>query len=105
MNRSRWKHQYLKFFSRENYEKHEKNVVHFVKRQKQHFKKFISKSSSDNKAILELSLAFLTNKSSLSSDSIAIKGKDKFIKGEKELVAIFNNYYIHIVEKTSGKPV
>ena len=105
MNRSRWKHQYLKFFSRENYEKHEKNVVHFVKRQKQHFKKFKSKSSSNNKAILELSLTFLTTKSSLSSDSLTVKGKDKFIDDEKELGAIFNNYYIHIVGKTSGKPV
>ena len=48
---------------------------------------------------------FLTNKISLSSESITIKDKDKFIDEEKELAEIFNNYYINIVEKKSGKPV
>ena len=48
---------------------------------------------------------FLTNKISLSSESITIKDKDKFVDEEKELAEIFNNYYINIVEKKSGKPV
>ena len=38
-------------------------------------------------------------------DSVTRKNKDKFIDDEKELLEIFNNYYINVVEKTSGKPV
>ena len=48
---------------------------------------------------------FLTNKISLSTESITIKDKEKFIDDEKELAEVFNNYYINIVEKKSGKPV
>ena len=33
-----------------------------------------------------------------------MKDKDKFIDDEKELVKIFNNNHINIVEKTSGEP-
>ena len=72
----------------------------------QYFKKCTSKNSSMyNKQFWDLVKPFLRNKSSLSSDSITIKDKDRFINDEKELVEIFNNYYVDIVEKMSGKPV
>ena len=71
----------------------------------QHLKKCTSKNSSNNKQFWNLVKLPLTNKSSLSSDSITIRDKDKFIDDEKEFVKIFNNYYINVVEKTSGKPV
>ena len=48
---------------------------------------------------------FLTNKSSFSSNSITLENKDKIIDDEKELVEIFNNHFLDIVEKTSEKPV
>ena len=71
----------------------------------QYLKKCTSKNSSNNKQFWNLVKLLLTNKSSLSSDSITIRDKDKFIDDEKEFVKIFNNYYINVVEKTSGKPV
>ena len=71
----------------------------------QYFKNCTSKNSWNNKQFWDLVKPFLTNKSSLSIDSITIKGKDRFIDDEKELVEVFNNYYINVVEKTSGKPV
>ena len=55
----------------------------------QYFKKRTSKNSSNNKNFWNLVNRF----------------PDKFIEDEKELVEIFNNYYINIVEKMSGKPV
>ena len=71
----------------------------------QYFKNCTSKNSSNHKEFWSLVKPFLTNKSPFSSDSITIKDNDKFINDEKELVESFNNYYISIVEKTSGKPV
>ena len=77
-----------------------------MKRQRHNiFKKCTSKNSSNNKQFWDSVKPFLTNKSSLSSDSITINDKDRFIDDEEELVKIFNNYLINIVEKTSGKPV
>ena len=109
MSRSRWKHKYLKFPSRENFlaMKIMKNKCNSrcKKAKIQYFKKCTSKNSSNNKQFWNFVKPFLTNKSSLSSDSVTIKEKDKFFDDEKELTEIFNNYYINIVEKTSGKPV
>ena len=109
MNRSRCKHKYLKFPSRENFLamkslKNKRNSL-CKKAKTQYFKKCMSKNYSNNKQIWNLVKPFVTNKSSLSSDSINIKGNGEFIDDEKELVEIFNNYYINIVEKTSGKTV
>ena len=72
--------------------------------EKQYFKKCTSKNSWKNKQFWNSVEAFLTNKSSLSINSITTRGKDKLIDNEKELGTIFGNYYINIVEKTSGKP-
>ena len=48
---------------------------------------------------------FLTNKGSFSNDFITIKDENgNFIDDERELVEMFNNHCINIVEKTSGKP-
>ena len=77
-------------------------MIHFRKRQKQYFEKCTSKISS-NKQFWNLVQPFLTNKSSLSSDSMTIKDKDKFIDVKKELVEIFNKYCGKNVMKTSRK--
>ena len=109
MNRSRCKHKYLKFPSRENFlaMKNMRNKCNslFKKAKTQYFKKCTSKNFSNNKQFWNLVKTFLTNKSSFSTDSITIKDKDIFIDDEKELVEIFNNYYVNIVGKTLGKPV
>ena len=48
---------------------------------------------------------FLTNKGSFLNGSVTIKDENgNFIDGERELVEMFNDHYINIVEKTSGKP-
>ena len=108
INRSRCKHKYLKFPSRENFlaMKSMKNKYNSLceKATTQYFKKCASKNSSNNKQFWDLVKPFRTNKSSLSSDSITIKDKDRFIDDEEELVGVFNNYLINIVGKTSGKP-
>ena len=75
------------------------------KAKRQYFKKCTSKNSWNNKQFWNLNKPFLTNKSSISSHSLTINEKDKFIDDENELSKIFNNYYVNIVKKTSRKPV
>ena len=53
------------------------------KEKTQYFKKYTSKKSSNNKQFWNLFKPFLTNKTSLSNDSITAKDKNKFIDDEK----------------------
>ena len=46
---------------------------------------------------------FLTNKGCISDDFVSIEKDGELISNEKELVEIFNENYINIVEKSSGK--
>ena len=45
---------------------------------------------------------FLTNKGCISNDFISIEKDGELIGNEKELVQLFNENYINIVENTSG---
>ena len=46
----------------------------------------------------------LTNKGVISSDIIILEEIRKLISDGSELVEIFNNHYINIVESTTGSP-
>ena len=50
-----------------------------------------------------MELSFLTNKGHLNHQDIMIFDGKKIITNETELVEVFNNHYINIVEKSSGK--
>ena len=106
-DRSRSKHKYLKFPSRENFlhMKSMKNKCNSLckKAKTQYFIKCTSKNSSKNKQFWDLVKPFLTSKSFLSSDSIIIKDKDRFINDEKELVEILQKYCGKNVRETSRK--
>ena len=45
---------------------------------------------------------FLTNKGFIGNNDITLIHKNKIISDEKQLTKLFNNYYINIVEKSSG---
>ena len=83
MNRSRCKHKYLKFPPREKFlaMKSMKNKCNSLckKAKTQYFKKYTSKIFSNNKQFWVLVKSFLTYESSLLSDSITIKDKNRFI--------------------------
>ena len=109
MNRSRLKHKYLKYPSRENFIafKKMKNQCNSLckKMKKQFFKNSCKKGITTNKEFWNLVKPFLTNKGSFSNDFITIKDENgNVIDDERELVEMLNNHYIDIVEKTSGKP-
>ena len=83
MNRSRCKHKYLKFPPRENFlaMKSMKNKCNSLckKAKTQYFKKCTNKISLNNKQFWLLIKSFLTYESSLLSDSVTTKDKNRFI--------------------------
>ena len=46
---------------------------------------------------------FLTNNGCIPNDFIGIEKEDNLICNEQELLGVFNEHYINIVEKSSGK--
>ena len=56
-----------------------------------------------NKTFWNLIKPFFTNKEHLNHQDITIFDGKKSITNETELVEIFNNHYINIVEKSSSK--
>ena len=83
MNRSRCKHKYLKFPPRENFlaMKSMKNKCNSLckKAKTQYFKTCTNKIYLNNKQFWVLIKSFLTYESSLLSDSVTIKDKNRFI--------------------------
>jgi len=55
-----------------------------------------------NKTFWELVKPFISNKGNYSSGTISIKENEKIIDDEREVVDLFNNHYVNIVENTSG---
>ena len=56
-----------------------------------------------NKDFWKLVKPFLTNKGGLSGNDILLVKDDKTITKDDELAETFNDHYINIVEKSSGK--
>ena len=56
----------------------------------------------ENKSFWNTVKPFITNKSTLSNNTIMLKKDDSVVKEEKEIVEIFNNHYINIVEISTG---
>ena len=108
MDRSRYKNKYLKFPSRENFlnMKKMKNRCNSLckKAKRAYFKESTKQGILTNKEFWKTIKPFLTNKGYFSNDFITIKDGNGFVSDEKELVEMFNNHYINIVEKTSGTP-
>ena len=56
----------------------------------------------NNKNFWKVIKPFLINKGFIDGNEITIVDGDEIISEEKELVKIFNEHYINIVEKTCG---
>ena len=108
MNRCKLRNRYIKWPFRENVLDYKKakntcnNLSKFAK--KFNFNKVTSKSFVSNKAFWNTLKPFLTNKAFLTNENITVKHKDKIVTDNSKLAHLFNNYYINIVENTSGLP-
>ena len=70
---------------------------------KAHFKKATEKGVVSNRDFWNLVKPFLSNKGGLSGNDIALVKEGKVITDDYALTEIFNDHYVKIVEKTSGK--
>ena len=107
MNRSRLTNRYNRWKSRENFLKLEESRNNVKKLTFTAKKDFFKNASEDgimtNKKFWKVMKPLMTNKGVLSSNAIIIQENNKLISDEKELVEIFSDHYINIVEKTMGK--
>ena len=69
---------------------------------KSHFKEATKNSIMSNKEFWNLVKPFLSNKGGLEID-IFLVHNNAIVTDEQELTEIFNDHYINLVEKSSGK--
>ena len=110
MTRSRLKHKYTKWPSRENFLALKRiknkcarpfNMAKFAK--KQYFKEATSQGIMSSKSFWNAVKPFLTNKGIVTNDIITLEENGQLINDEKEVAEILNDHYINIVENTSGE--
>ena len=104
--KSKARNKYLKWPSRENYLSHKKTKNKCNTLTKKAKKNFFREATKDgimsNKRFWSTVKPFLTNKGCISNDFISIEKDGELISNEKELVELFNENYINIVENISG---
>ena len=107
MNKSKAKNKYLNWSSRENfisYKKTKNKCNSLTKKAKRDFFKEATKDGiMTSKKFWHTVKPFLTNNGCISNDFIGIENEGNLICNEQELVELFNEHYINIVEKSSGK--
>ena len=70
---------------------------------KNHFKEATKNGTLSNKEFWDLVKPFLSNKGGLISSDISLVKNDSVVTNDQELTEIFNDHYVNIVEKSSGK--
>ena len=109
MKRSALKSKYLKNqikSNRDNY-KRQRNLCVKLKNMaiKSDFKSATINSKFNSKPFYDLIKPYMTNKGALCSTDINIMENGNLITDEREIVEIFNEYYINIIKHTSGQDV
>ena len=69
---------------------------------KTHFKNITDSGIIEKKKFWQTIKPFITKKSEISNNSIMIIENDSLVTDDKKLATIFNDYYINIIEKSSG---
>ena len=107
MEKSKTRNKYLKWPSRENYVSYKKSKNKCNSLTKKAEKIFFKEATKDgimsNKKFWSTVKPFLTNKGGISNDFISVEKDGDLISNEKEIVELFNQNYINIVENSSGK--
>ena len=107
MNKSKAKNKYLNRPSRENfisYKRTKNKCNSLTKKPKRDFFKEATKDGSmPSKKFWCIVKPFLTNNGCISNNFISIENEGNPICNEQELVELFNEHYINIVEKSSDK--
>ena len=106
MKRSSLKSKYNKNkFNRDNFKKQRNLCVSLRKKAiKADFSKACINLSKNNKDFFMRIKPYLTEKGALSNSDITLKENDTLVSNEEELVEIFNDFYIKIIEHSCGFP-
>ena len=106
-NKSKAKTKYLNWPSRENfisYKRTKNKCNSLTKKAKRYFLKEATKDGiMTSKKIWRTVKPFLTNNGCIFNDFICIENEVNLIWNEQELVELFNEHYINVVEKSSSK--
>ena len=106
INRSKLRNRYIKWPSRENLTfRKQKNFCNNLSRKikkRNCFTQVGSKGVTGNKDFWNAVKPFLTCKGFLHNDDWAINFGNRTITGDKELSKIFSEYYINILQNTTG---
>ena len=104
--RSRLKNRYNKNPTDDNkiqYKKQRNKCVNLRKKAiKTYFKDIKDSGIVENKKFWQTIKPFITNKSGISNNNIMIIENDSLVTDDKKLATVFNDYYINIIEKSSG---
>ena len=104
--RSRLRNKFCKNPTTENEQIYKKQRNKCVKIRRKSIKSYFNKITQNgvvnNKNFWNIIKPFLTNKGFIDGNEITIVDGDEIISEEKELVKIFNEHYINIVERTCG---
>ena len=107
MNRSRLKAMYNKNRTPQNRAqyKRQRNYCTYLnkKSKKEEFEKASTNFKTNSKPFYKLVRPFISNKGQIENSDITLAENEHIITDTNEIVDIFNNYYINIVELTSGK--
>ncbi len=105
--RSNLKTKFNKIPSKENdlkFKKQRNKCVSLRKKAiKAHFRKATENGQMSNKEFWNLVKPFLSNKGGLAENNIMLVTDDKIVTDELALSEKFNDHYVNIVEKTSGR--
>ena len=89
---------------RANFKKQRNKCVSLRKKaMKNHFKEATKNGTMSNKEFWDLVKPFLSNKGGLASSDISLVMNDIIVTDDQELIEVFNDHYVNIVEKSSGK--
>ena len=107
MNKSKTRNKYLKWPSRENFLaiKSAKNFSNYLIKtnKKSYFQKVTQKGFANNKTFWNTINPFLTNKGSLTSDSISLTQENETVTNKKTITHSLNTHYVNIVKKHQVK--
>ena len=106
-NRSRLKKRHNKnptAENRANFKKQRNKCVSLRKKaMKNHFNEATKNGTMSNKEFWDIVKSFLSNKRGLASSDISLVMNDIIVTDDQELIEVFNDHYVNIVEKSSGK--
>ena len=70
---------------------------------KRHFENLAFKDQPENSSFWNASKPYLTNNGKVSNDNFILYENSEFISDEKDVAEVLNDFYINIVEQTTGE--